>query len=336
MKRIVFLAPSVKPITKDLDYGGAELCLLNLVECLSEKGYEIVVYAPKESNFGDKVEVIPTIEANENWQNEESVYSKFVNDIFDSKNDIIISFEHDGIFLRNDYPIIQKIHGLTTWDNLGNIQLNSKLVFESQYQLTYSFFKWGELLPNSTCINIGINLNDYKPTLDKKDYALSFGLIQPHKGHEQAIKLFRGYLRDYVSELIIAGEDQFVADLKYPFKFKKLCEGYDGVRYLGRVSKKKKIDLMSKAKVVLLMFQIPEAYSIILTEALASATPVITTSIPVIHELRSLDDKLHPILFPNEIDKLSYPELNNDCLTFAQKHFSRELMAERWEKFINS
>jgi glycosyltransferase involved in cell wall biosynthesis len=107
---------------------------------------------------------------------------------------------------------------------------------------------------------------------DRGPYLLFLGRMNPDKGIVQAIEAARAT----DSRLLIAAKMR--EPLEYAF-FDHVVSPrcVDGVEYLGEVDAEEKTELIAGAAALLNPVQWPEPFGLVMIEALASGTPVITT-----------------------------------------------------------
>ncbi|MDP2660643.1 MAG: glycosyltransferase [Dehalococcoidia bacterium] len=275
--KVAVIAPPVFAINEDIAYG-FERVLISFCQEVS-KHCQVTLIAPVGSRVPG-VEVLETIEPTRDWGSEEAHYEAYAGHL--GEFDIIHSNDHSGLVFRYlaqnpDARIVHTCHGLQTWEAMP-IGPNVAYVVLSRFHLRDMEARYGkeyryEIIPN------GIPLADFPYEPDKDDYFLHLGLVAPHKGAFVAISA----ARKAGVKLILAGEDKFVADSVYVELVKAMATG--NVEYLGCVSHEQKLRLVQKATALILPFQIGEADSLIVKEAMACGTPVLATPLGAIPEL---------------------------------------------------
>jgi glycosyltransferase involved in cell wall biosynthesis len=157
------------------------------------------------------------------------------------------------------------------------VYTNQKLVTVSQSSkqqiLKLKLFK----PENIEVINPGVNLESYFPRGKSSEPSFIYlGRLKPHKNVDIAIKSFRRVLEKYPgAKLQVAGFGECLEDLK-KLTFKLGIE--KSVSFLGKVSEKRKIELLSKSWVALQPSMI-EGWGITIIEANAAGTPVIASDV---------------------------------------------------------
>lgn len=322
--KVAIIAPSCFAVNPNLDYGGTEVCVLNLCEEL--RAYcDVTLIAPKGS-YLDGVSVIETVEPKRAWGQDEAAYEIYKDRL--GQFDVIHSNEHQMLTYRykREHPeakLCHTLHGIQTLPTLHPVP-EPNLITLSQFHRQDCQSRYGaeyRVIPH------GIDLDRYSFIAEKEDYLLHFGLIAPHKGHDTTFDL----MQRTGARVVIAGEDRFVPDINYVSAVRDDCRRL-GAEYLGPVNLSQKVRLMQKAKAVLLPFHIGEAFSLIAIEALGCGTPVITSNVGGMPEIitngydgflcNNGDDFVRAV---GNIDSIK----PSDCRAKAEVQFSRSLMANR-------
>ena len=116
----------------------------------------------------------------------------------------------------------------------------------------------------------GIKLEEYYYSEDKDDYLLFMGKLDWEvKGLSYAVKI----AQDMNVKLIIAG------DFLFPENYARMPRGklFNNIEYIGPVSGNAKAELMAKARALISPITWPEPFGLVVIEALASGTPVLTS-----------------------------------------------------------
>lgn len=323
MLKVAFIAPTFFAINSNLEYGGTETDILNLCEEL--KAYcDVTLIAPKGS-YLDGVNVIETVEP-KRALDEVAAYQIYKDqlgefDVIHSHGWLMIAYEY-----KKDHPgavFCHTLHGIQTLPTLHPIP-EPNLIALSQFHKKECQKKYGgeySVIPN------GVDLNRHSFVPEKERYFLHLGLISPEKGHDITFNL----VEKEGIKAIIAGEDRFVPDKNYVTTVKDTCRKL-GIDYLGPVSRAKKIELMQRAKALLLPFSNGQSFSLIAIEALSCGTPVIASNLGAIPEIitdgydgflcSGYDDFARAV---GNIDEIK----PSDCRVKAENQFSRKLMAAR-------
>jgi glycosyltransferase involved in cell wall biosynthesis len=111
---------------------------------------------------------------------------------------------------------------------------------------------------------------DYPFQAAKEDFLLFLGRIYPDKGLHTAIRL----AREEKQQLLIAGP-VFTPDR--PYFDEQIHTQIDGdqIIYLGPADHAHKVDLMKRAKALVLPLEVDETFGLAMIEAMACGTPVL-------------------------------------------------------------
>jgi glycosyltransferase involved in cell wall biosynthesis len=306
--RIAVVAPSIFPIRSDLAYGGLEYVVHQQVKQLVEHGHEVTLIACKGSDpaGGTLFETIAPPAEDGKWTSYEEweAFEKY-EFAFDYGTDFDVVHDHSHMahiyrkrMWEEKMRLCHTCHGIQTWNPMGYYPHFAGLPNLLTLSEWHRRFTRDTIGFDSRTVIHGIDTEVYKPCPKEEvgDYWLVLGLMAEHKGHVVPLKHWEEkILSDNVSmgRLIVAGEDKFVPDKNYVTMVKELCEGPGKTpvaEYVGSVDQAKKLDLLQHARGVFLPF-IPsqntpgEAWSLIIIEAQACGTPVITTPNGAIPEL---------------------------------------------------
>jgi glycosyltransferase involved in cell wall biosynthesis len=127
-------------------------------------------------------------------------------------------------------------------------------------------------------INNFIDLSQYEFTLEKHDYYLYFGRISREKGIFTMLETFRSFPE---IRLIIVGEGAILDAARTFVKEHEIRN----VEFLGYISGKPLIEIISKAKFVIVPSEWYETFGLVAIESMAAGTPVIASSIGAIPEI---------------------------------------------------
>jgi len=189
----------------------------------------------------------------------------------------------------------------------------------------------GQLKCDAEVIPIGIDLNLYKPKYDKEDYILYFNSWDWFKG----LKVVFDLVEKLGFKLKLAGSTIHPEHKKNFEYLKPIMDKMPNVSYETDVTNERKIELMQNAKALLFPSLFHQPFAVVVVEALACGTPIITTSMGAMPEIvkhgetgfvcSTMEELTQSI---NNISNINNMECRND----VEKRFNRKLMAERYLK----
>jgi len=331
--KIGLISTTIYPLSYPFrGYGGIEPLVANLAVELKKRGHEVVVFAPKGSSLPEGIEVVETVEPTIQYQyeHEEQACKKVVEWLKKNKIDILHDNTHQKyIYLyKMKHPklkLCSTLHNQCNFQNPPPGVRYMNLIGISDHHCREASSILGIHLER---VYNGIDLNKYIYNEDKEDYFLFLSRISRFKGAHEAIEAAK-QLR---VSLKVAGEDVFVQDPSYVMRIMQSCTG--NIKYLGNIAEEKKIDLLSKAKALVLPLQWNEPFGLVAIEALASGTPVITTPMGAMPEIVS--HRKDGFLCSNfEEIKLAMKLVDEidpqDCKKKAEQ-FTIQKMAENYER----
>lgn len=164
--------------------------------------------------------------------------------------------------------VIHTHHGHVTWRTPPPVPYPN-LCTVSNYMANEISAQLG--IPVRTVHN-GIDLSEFKYRENKEDFFLYLGRIARYKQPHVCIDLAKRFR----FRLIIAGEHIMVEDPLYVADIqRRAADSYGLVTFLGRISNEMRVDLLSRAKAVLIPSWFKEPLGLVSLEAQASGTPVI-------------------------------------------------------------
>jgi len=131
-------------------------------------------------------------------------------------------------------------------------------------------------------VNYGVPLDEYEYSEDKDDYLLYLSRFSKEKGYDIAI----GLAKRHGFRLVMAGAAVFPDQLLGLEEAYRLAQGAGNIRIVPNPSQEEKVKLLSKARALILPTQEAEAFGLVILEALASGTPVLTYKEFISEELR--------------------------------------------------
>jgi glycosyltransferase involved in cell wall biosynthesis len=118
-----------------------------------------------------------------------------------------------------------------------------------------------------------VDLQEHRPLGDKEDYIVYVSRLCEDKGAHHAVRIARELGR----KIVLAGKIDPGRDREF---FRREIEPHldgDKVIYEGEVPQSRKAELMARARAFLFPIQWEEPFGLVMAEALACGTPVVTT-----------------------------------------------------------
>ncbi|MFA4904517.1 MAG: glycosyltransferase family 4 protein [Desulfobaccales bacterium] len=268
--RVAQIAPPWIPVPP-VTYGGTELMVATLIQGLKERGVEIWLFSAGDSSLA-----VP--------QYGHFLHSFWPPDKF-SEN---LHLSHAFARLRQQPPLVIHSHlenaagfwvlapaaplAITIHTPLFPMKRDYLLSFPQVHLVTVSAFQQRQLEghPRLHLIPHGLSLADYPFQAAKEDFLLFLGRIYPDKGLHTAIRL----AREAGMRLIIAGP-VFTPDQPYfDAQIRAHIDG-DRIVYLGPADHARKVDLMKRARALVLPLEVDETFGLAMIEAMACGTPVL-------------------------------------------------------------
>ena len=176
----------------------------------------------------------------------------------------------------------------------------------------------------------GVNLEDFTFNSKPQDYFVWLGRIHYGKGLWNAVHA----AKISKEKLIIAGNITCETDEKYFQSVKPMIDGRK-IKYIGEVGPKEKNKLLGGAKAVLFPTIWEEPFGLVMTEAMATGTPVIGFNKGSVSEV--VKNKVTGFVVKNDkemikaIKKIDMID-RNECRKHVEKYFTVEKMVDEYEK----
>lgn len=258
-------------------YGGTEAVVHVLVEQLVRLGHEVTLCASGDSQTSARLEACLPYSLRTAELENKSVYS-WQHAVLSLKHgpDYDIVHNHAGeevmalAHLVPDVPILTTMHCLVTrdtqfvWDRYPG---HYNTISRSQYQMmpavaggTYA-----------GVVHNGIDVASFPFQADKNDHLLFLSRISPEKGPELAVEVARLTGK----KLILAGKVDTYDQEFFDTTIAPLIDG-DQIVFFGEADAAQKRELYRNASCVLMPITWEEPFGLVLAEAQACGTPVIT------------------------------------------------------------
>ena len=271
--RIAVIAPPSVPVPPPF-YGGTEAVVDTLCRGYAAAGHDVVLFASADSTC--PVEVRSTVDRSDGeliGQTEPELAHVLV--AYDDAERFDIVHDHTliGPILAGrtpQVPVASTIHLALQGNALRiyeHVPDNVHLIAISEAQR--------RPVPNlaiTSVIHHGINPADLPVGAGDGDFCLFLGRMSPDKGARWAIAA----AKKAGMPLILAGKMRSVEEITY---FEEQVEPAlsDDVRYLGEIPHQRKVELLGQARALLFPTLWNEPFGMVMLEALACGTPVIST-----------------------------------------------------------
>lgn len=265
-------------------YGGIELVVSLLTDELVRRGHEVTLFASGDSQTLARLEAIyPCAIRSEPQIKDYTVYEMLeLSHVYQQANDFDLIHSHIGMAALATAalvktPTIHTLHGSFNSDNSKLYQLHREQPYISisnaQRQLDLNYLR--------TAYN-GIDLRNYlfQAQPQEPPYLAFLGRMSPEKGPQHAIAIAKqtGW------RLKMAGKVDAV-DRKF-FK-QEIAPQIDGkqIEYLGEVNHDQKVELLGHAAITLFPINWREPFGLVMTESMATGTPVIGMNLGSVSEV---------------------------------------------------
>jgi glycosyltransferase involved in cell wall biosynthesis len=336
--KIAEIAPPWYPVPPP-GYGGVELVVGELADRLPQFGHDVTLFASGGSRSAARVvspmldPPDPALVGNE-WVDAQHALAAYLA-IQDGSFDVV--HDHSGIagpafgaLLRGHPPVVHTLHG--PWSSLARayyavVAPHVHLVAISETQRRDNLD-----VPCAGVVHNGIDLAAYPFQLVKDDFLVYIGRANPDKGPALAIEVARraGLPLAMVVKKAEPFERAYWDEIVAPML-------HDEVEVHENVSHAQKVDLLGRARAMVFPIQWPEPFGLVMVEAMACGTPVVTR--PVGAALEVVEDGVTGFLRDSvgglaaAIDAVATcsPEA---CRARVEAHFSARVMVERYERLF--
>jgi glycosyltransferase involved in cell wall biosynthesis len=270
--RIAQIAPPWTPVPPPL-YGGIELVVDRLCRGLADAGHDVLLYTTGDSTCPvPKQWVLPNAEGTRIGMAVPEL--RHVLHAYEAVEGFDIIHDHTvfGPIYAERYPhlnVVTTIHGPFNEelaDLYGRIARRVPIICVSHDQRSCA-----PEVPIARVIHHGIDAPDFPYGEGKGGYLLFLGRMAAEKGPHRAVEV----ARKARVPLLMA------AKMREPWErafFEAEIEPYltDDIRYLGEVPHEEKLSLLADAMALINPIRWHEPFGLVMTEALACGTPVIT------------------------------------------------------------
>jgi glycosyltransferase involved in cell wall biosynthesis len=320
-------------------YGGVEYIVSLLTDELIRRGHDVTLFATANSKTNAKLVPIwpkglfysPAI--NDPF----SVFGLMYKEFFARQEEFDIIHDHCDFYFTpvSDFvsrPVVSTLHNTITEEKYILFKKNPKVNYVA---ISHDQKKLGPGINIVKTIYHGIPFKKYEFNNNPEGYLLWLSNITPDKGLTEAIEIAK-----------MAGENLIIsgpifsqhADF-FEYRIKPLIDGKQ-IQFVGEANFEKKVQLLKNAKAFLFpIFKRQEPFGLVVIEALACGTPVITANSGAMPELVQ-NGKTGFIINSNEeaveaikkIDSISRLE----CRRHVIKRFSVRRMVNNYERLYKN
>lgn len=332
--RIAQIAPLAERVPPPA-YGGIELVVGLLTDELVKRGHEVTLFASGDSiSLANLVSVHPRALRLDPDVKEHGIYEMLqLGLVYERAAEFDIIHSHvccSALPYANlvDTPTVHTLHGVFTPDNEKMFQYAKRQPFisisnaqrEMRLGLNYA----------ATVYN-GIDVSSYEfhAQPDNPPYLVFLGRISPEKGTHLAIEIAKrtGWHLKIAGKVDVVDKEYFAQEIKPHIDGKQ-------IEYVGEANHQQKNALMGGAVATLFPITWREPFGLVMTESMASGTPVIAMKLGSTVEV--IDHGKTGFLCENvedfiaAVDKVT--DLNrHDCRQHVENHFSLQNMVDGYE-----
>ena len=327
-KRIAVLSP-VAWRTPPRAYGAWETVASNITEGLAANGWDVTLFATKDSVTKAKLHSIIEKGYEEDHALEPKVCECLhISEIMERADDFdLIHNNYD--FLPLTYcrliktPMLTTIHGFSS-DAIRRVYRK----YKDNYYVSISDADRDSELPYLATVYNGIDLSNITYRQTAGDKLVFLGRIHPDKGTHLAVEVAKKCGKD----LVVAG---IIQDQAY---FDTLVKPYindTSIQYIGPVNPVQRNALFKRAYVVLHLNTIGERFGLVMAEAMAAGVPVIAMDLGSCREV--IADKITGYLVNNvaeaaeAVGKIDLID-RKKCRQRVEENFTIERMVSEYEK----
>jgi len=256
-------------------YGGIEWVVALVADGLAERGHDVTLFAT-----GDSV-----TKANLEYVFEVAPGPKLINDVILDTTHTLFAFRDPSRFdvlhlhapfsmlvagAMSGVPAVHTLHGSFTPEMR---RLYSEVAGEVWFvAISEAQKRHMEELRYAGVVYNGIDVDLYPLQAEKEDFVLFLGRAAPDKGLRRAVLAAKESGEKLVAALKIAHPEEHE---EWERRVKPILP--DDAEILGEITHEEKADLLRRAKAVLFPIDWDEPFGLVMTEAMASGTPVIAT-----------------------------------------------------------
>ncbi len=331
--KIAMLSP-IAWSTPPKQYGPWEQIVSLLTEGLVKQGFDVTLFATKDSRTQGKLHAICPRPYEEDKNLDPKVWECLhISEVYEMADEFDLIHNHFDFpplcyTKLVDTPVVTTIHGFSSPRILPVYQKYNNQVF----YVSISDADRNPTLNYIATVHHGIDINSLPFNNDPEDYLLFLGRIHPDKGVREAIEIAKKAGR----KLLIAGP---IHDKDYYQKEVKPLLNGSQIKYLGHVDRKTRNRLLSHATALLHPINFKEPFGLVVVESMACGTPVIANNRGAMPEL--IRDGENGFLVNNTREAVEALEKvpgipRKRCREIAEKHFSADRMVEDYIRVYNT
>ena len=314
-------------------YGGIEWVVALLADGLADRGHDTTLYASGGSIT--RAKLVSVFEDPPGGPHIGEVFYDVMHAsvAYGEADRFDLIHDHSGIIgpsigAQVATPVVHTLHGPFT-DEAKQIysHLSGRVWFVAISEAQRAFCPD---LSYAGTVHNGIDLSRYPFRAEKEDFLLFLGRINREKGPELAVEVAHRTGRKLVMAVKMA--EQFEQEY-WKENVEPILDGSEEI--IGEITVDEKADLLARAGAVLFPIQWPEPFGLVMTEAMASGTPVIAFAKGAAPEVivhgttgflvETLDEMCEAVERAGEIN----PET---ARAHVEAHFSADAMVEGYLK----
>lgn len=314
-------------------YGGIEQVVYDLGVGLARRGHDVTVACPTGSNFPPEVQQFYSTYLPNEFFKENIALMRILDDPKLGESDVI----HDHSHAKLLAPILAPNEFECTYVNTAHCTEMDKLPLQSPCLTTLSNDHKEQIKSfsgmDSKVVYNGIDMDEYTFKATKSDRYIFLGRPSKIKGTLDAISLCKKL--DVPLDVVGGNFTEDVDD--YLVEVARACKLGSKQKYWGSVSHEVKRKLLSEAKALIFSPSRGwrEPFGLIIPEALASGTPVVTWNTGVFKEL--IVHGKTGFLANNPEEFMDYmKQVDNinpyECRNYVARHFSSDIMCDKYLK----
>lgn len=319
-------------------YGGIEWVVALAADGLVERGHDVTLFATGDSVSKARLEYVYEIAPGPAAINDPVLDTTHTLLAFEDPSRFDVYHVHSPFSalaagLSCGVPVVHTLHGSFTPEMrqlFGAVGDRASFVAISESQRSgMPDLNYGGVVYN------GIDMDRYTLRRDKEDFLLFLGRAAPEKGLRRAVETARLTGDRLVLAIKVANEGEFE---EWAAVREMLPEGTE---VLQEIPHERKAELLAGAKAVLFPIDWVEPFGLVMTEAMASGTPVIATPRGSVPEV--IADGETGFIVPVEgyaehaaeaLRRLDSIDAGA-CRERVQRLFSKEAMVEGYERVFD-